>query len=111
MTEYKGGRVVVISNNSRLQISHIGKTVIMYQFGLNQVPLQDVYHVPRVKKNLLSVAQLTTSGHYVLFGPHDIKVYQDLKISSSSTMEGRMSIRVDLCNVSRICICQQGTKK
>ena len=51
--------------------------------------LQDVYHVPRMKKNLLLVAQLTTSGHYVLFGPHDVKVYQDLKIFGSPTMEGR----------------------
>jgi len=26
------------------------------------------------------VAQLTSSGHYVLFGPQDVKVYRDLKI-------------------------------
>ncbi|CAL9028014.1 unnamed protein product, partial [Prunus brigantina] len=63
LTEYRGNRVVV--------------------------PLQDVYHVPGMKKNLLSVAQLTSSGHYVLFGPRDVKVYQDLKISGMLTMEGR----------------------
>ena len=89
MIEYKGGRVVVIANNSRLLIAHIGKTVIVSQFGSNQVALQDVYHTTGMKKKLLSVAQLTTSGHYVLFGPHDVKVYQDLKISGSPTMEGR----------------------
>ncbi|CAL9014755.1 unnamed protein product [Prunus brigantina] len=63
LTEYRGNRVVV--------------------------PLQDVYHVPGMKKNLLSVAQLTSSGHYVLFGPRDVKVYRDLKISGMPTMKGR----------------------
>ncbi|CAL8099455.1 unnamed protein product [Prunus armeniaca] len=42
-----------------------------------------------MKKNLLSVAQLTSSDHYVLFGPRDVKVYRDLKISGMPTMEGR----------------------
>ena len=53
------------------------------------MPLQDVYHVPGMKKNLLSVAQLTSSGHYVLFFSQDVKVYRDLKISETPTMEGR----------------------
>ena len=83
MTEYKGGRVVVIANNSRLSIAHIGKIIIVPQFGSNQVTFQDVYHVPRMKNNLLLVAQLTTSGHYVQFGPHNGKVYQDHKIFGS----------------------------
>ncbi|KAE8694951.1 hypothetical protein F3Y22_tig00110761pilonHSYRG00036 [Hibiscus syriacus] len=54
-----------------------------------EVQLQDVYHVTGMKKNLLSVAQLTSSGHYVLFGPQDVKVYRDVKISETPTMEGR----------------------
>ena len=80
MTEYKGGRVVVTANNSRLPISHIGKTTIVPRYGSNEIPLQGVYHVPGMKKNLLSVAQLASSGHFVLFGPQDVKVYEDLKI-------------------------------
>ncbi|KAM3015464.1 hypothetical protein FF2_028043 [Malus domestica] len=51
LSEYKGGRVVVTADNSRLPITHI--------------------------------------GHYVLFGPRDVKVYRDLKISEIPTMEGR----------------------
>ena len=51
MSEYKGGRVVVTADNSRLPIAHI--------------------------------------GHYVLFGPWDVKVYRDLKISETPTMEGK----------------------
>ena len=42
-----------------------------------------------MKKNLLYMAQLTSSGHYVLFGPQDVKVYHNLKISETPTMEGR----------------------
>uniref|UniRef100_A0A2N9EBN9 Retrovirus-related Pol polyprotein from transposon TNT 1-94-like beta-barrel domain-containing protein n=1 Tax=Fagus sylvatica TaxID=28930 RepID=A0A2N9EBN9_FAGSY len=51
LSEYKGGRVVVTADNSRLPIAHI--------------------------------------GHYVLFGPQDVKVYRDLKISETPIMEGQ----------------------
>ena len=73
--------MVVTADNSRLPIAHIGKAIVMPRYNTNQVPFQDVYHVPGMKKNLLSVAQLTSSGHYVLFGSQDVKVYRDLKIS------------------------------
>jgi Zinc knuckle len=89
LSEYKGNRVVVIANNSRLPIAHIGKTVVTPRYSPEEVPLQDVYHVPGMKKNLLSVAQLTSSGHYVLFGPEDVKVYRNLKVTERPTMEGR----------------------
>ncbi|KAG6480986.1 hypothetical protein ZIOFF_057577 [Zingiber officinale] len=73
LSQYKGARMVVTADNSRLPIAHVGKTVITPRYNSNQVPLQDVYHVPGMKKNLLSVAQLTSSGHYVLFGPENVK--------------------------------------
>lgn len=50
--------------------------------------LQNVYHVPGMKKNLLSVAQLTSSGHFVLFGPQDVKVYRDLEIMKEPVIKG-----------------------
>ena len=53
------------------------------------VSLHNVYHVSGIKKNLLSVPQLTTSGNYVLFGPKDVKVYEDIKIIGKPTMERR----------------------
>ena len=89
LSQYKGARMVVTADNSRLPIAHVGKTVITPRYNSNQVPLQDVYHVPGMKKNLLSVAQLTSSGHYVLFGPENVKVYRNLKISETPTMEGQ----------------------
>ena len=69
LSEYKGSRVVVTANNSKLPIAHIGSTIISPQSSVDEVPLQNVYHVPGMKKHLLSVAQLTSSGHFVLFGP------------------------------------------
>ena len=80
---------MVTANYSRLPIAHIGKTVIKPRYNTNHVPLQDVYHVPGMKKNLLSVPQLTSLGNYVLFGPRDVKVYRHLKILGTPTMEGR----------------------
>nr|CAD1829770.1 unnamed protein product [Ananas comosus var. bracteatus] len=47
-TEYKGGRVVVTDNNSKLPITHIGKTIITPRFSPHQVQLQNVYHIPEL---------------------------------------------------------------
>ncbi|KAE8708207.1 PLAC8 family protein [Hibiscus syriacus] len=85
LSEYNGGCVVVTDDNSRLPITHIGKIIVTPRYNTNQVQLQDVYHVP----GMIYVAQLTSSGHYVLFGPQDVKVYRDVKISETPTMEGR----------------------
>ncbi|KAJ1380743.1 gag-polypeptide of LTR copia-type [Sesbania bispinosa] len=87
--EYKGERVVVTGNNSRLPIAHIGKTTIVPRFGQHQVQMDQVYHVPGMEKNLLSISQLTSSGNYVVFGPKYVKVYRSLKSSGQPLMEGR----------------------
>jgi len=89
LSEYKGSRVVVTANNSKLSIAHIGNTVVSPQHGDTKVPLKNVYHDLGMRKNLLSVAQLTSSGHYVLFGPQDVKVYRDLEIIKEPMMKGQ----------------------
>ncbi|KAK2996764.1 hypothetical protein RJ639_026460 [Escallonia herrerae] len=63
--------------------------IVSPQSSDDEVPLQNAFHVPSMKKNLLSVAQLTSSGHFVLFGPQDVKVYRDLEIIEESVMKGR----------------------
>ncbi|RVW66752.1 Retrovirus-related Pol polyprotein from transposon RE1 [Vitis vinifera] len=89
LSEYKGRHMVVTVNNSKLPIAHIGNTVVSSQYNTNDVSLQNVYHVPGMKKNLLSIAQLTSSGHSVLFGPQDVKVYRDLEIMEELVIKGR----------------------
>lgn len=89
LSEYKGRHMVVTANNSKLPIAHIGNTIVSSQYNTNDVSLQNVYHVPGMKKNLLSVAQLTSSGHSVLFGPQDVKVYHDLEVMEEPVIKGR----------------------
>lgn len=89
INEYKERRVVVTANNSRLPITHVGQIKITPRFNEEQVELPDVMHVLGMKKNLLSVSQLTKSGKYVVFGPEDVKVYQYLQTKEAPIMEGR----------------------
>ncbi|KAL3519833.1 hypothetical protein ACH5RR_017982 [Cinchona calisaya] len=89
LTEYKGGRVVVTVDNSRLPITHIGNVTILPRYNSHQVELQHVYHVPGMKKNLLSVSQLTAFDNFVLFGPDEIKVYQNDKIIGTPIIQGK----------------------
>lgn len=88
LSEYRTSQVVVTANNQKLQIAHIGKTIIMPQYNPNQVPLQQVYHVLSMKKNVLSMSIVSSSGHYFIFSLLDIKVYHDLNISKKSMIEG-----------------------
>ena len=88
MTDYKGRRVVLMADNSRLSISHVGKAVIP-RYGPQQLQLEKVYHVPGLKKNLLSVPQLIAEGKYVLFGPEGVAIFRKLKVIGTPIMEGR----------------------
>ncbi len=81
--------MVVTANDSRLPIAHIGKTKVSSKNDDIKMPLEDVYHVPGIKKNFLSVTQLTSSVNYVLFGPHDVKIYRELNIVEEQVMKGR----------------------
>ena len=81
--------VRITANNSKLPITHIGKAVVTLRFSNKQVQMDNVYHVPGMTKKLLSVSQPTASGNYVLFGPRDVKVYQNLEDNSTPILEGQ----------------------
>lgn len=83
MVEYKGGKVVITTNNAQLPITHIGDATCVPRFSKNEAQLQHVFHVPGMKKNLLSVSQLTLSG-----GPDDVKIYRSIKPYEKSIMMG-----------------------
>lgn len=42
-----------------------------------------------MKKNLLSISQLTAPSNYVVFGPDAEKIYQDVKIIGTPFIEGK----------------------
>jgi hypothetical protein len=71
---YNGNRVVVTADNTQHPVKHIGDAKIAVRYGDNGI-LHGVYHVPGMAKNLLSVPQITTTRHYVLFGPKDMKIF------------------------------------
>ncbi|KAL0427813.1 UNVERIFIED_CONTAM: Retrovirus-related Pol polyprotein from transposon RE2 [Sesamum latifolium] len=89
VANYTGSRVLVTVDNLKLSIAYVGNTVVSPQYNESEVPLNDVFHVPGMKKNLLSISQLTSFGHIVLFGPQDVKVYRNVEILSEPVMMGR----------------------
>lgn len=82
MQDYDGECVMVASNNPWLPVVYISKAMIVPSFSQHQVKLFSVFHKPGMMKNLLSVSQLASSGNYVVFGPNDVKVYRNLKVTS-----------------------------
>ncbi len=87
MSEYKRGKVIITIDNSKLPITNIGSTMIVPSFSPNQVLLKKVLHVPGMKKNLLSVPQLTSFGNYVVFEPDDVKVFRNLSLCGKPIVE------------------------
>ena len=67
MSKYKGKRVVVTANNTRLPIAHISETLILPRFNAKQVPLEQVYHVPGVMEGqrMESVYVMSAESAYV----------------------------------------------
>ena len=87
--EYTGKKMVVTANNAKLPIAHVGDAAYMPKTSDKNILLKDVCHVPNIKKNLISVSQITDSGNFVVFGPSDVKVYKNLQISGMPYMEGK----------------------
>ncbi|KAJ4972418.1 hypothetical protein NE237_005517 [Protea cynaroides] len=87
--DYKGKRIVVTANNAKLPIAHVSSVTCTPTSSNEGLVLQDVFHVPDMKKNLISVSQLTKSGGYVVFGPDDVKVYETVHITGNPYMQGR----------------------
>ncbi|KAH0639737.1 hypothetical protein KY285_036323 [Solanum tuberosum] len=53
------------------------------------VKLNDVFHAPGLKRNLVSVSQITDYGKYILFGPNDVKILDNIKnISTDVVLTG-----------------------
>lgn len=91
MRQHHGERVIVTADNSTYPVAKEGAVTIDVagDTKTSSVRLDDVYHVPGLKKNLVSVSQITESGKYVLFGPIDVKVLDNMKdISADVILSG-----------------------
>lgn len=61
---YKGNDGIMVGNGEILPITHIGETKI--NTDSSSIPLKNILRVPNIKKDLLSVTQLTTAFPYTL---------------------------------------------
>ena len=67
LIKYKGNSEVVTTDDAKLSITHIGKAIVSPNSNVDMMLLQNVYHVPNMKKNLLSIEHLTSKDHFILF--------------------------------------------
>ncbi|XP_071705149.1 uncharacterized protein [Rutidosis leptorrhynchoides] len=75
--DHNQNRVVITAENSTHPVKKEGNAII--DVNNNTFALEDVYLIPELTKNLVSVPQITESGKYVLFGPTDVKVLENVK--------------------------------
>ena len=86
--EYIGNKAIVTADNSIHPVEKEGNIKVKAVQG--PVNLTSVYHVPGMTKNLISVSQLTNSGRYVLFGPNDFKILENVKsIDGNTVLSGK----------------------
>ncbi|XP_071687311.1 uncharacterized protein [Rutidosis leptorrhynchoides] len=75
--DHNQNRVVITAYNSTHPVKNEGNAII--DVNHNTFTLEDVYLVPKLTKNLVSVPQITESGKHGLFGPTDVKVLENVK--------------------------------
>ncbi|KAH0714412.1 hypothetical protein KY284_007317 [Solanum tuberosum] len=76
--KYNGRDVIVTTDNT---VHHVEKegTVVINEKQEDSITLNSVFHVPGMRKNLFSVANVVDAGSYLLFGPHDVKFLRNIK--------------------------------
>ncbi|CAA7020014.1 unnamed protein product [Microthlaspi erraticum] len=78
LQRHDGKEAIITADNSIHRVEKEGTIVIEGEEG-GPITLKNVYHVPGVKKNLLSVVNAVDSGNYVLFGPKDVKFLKNIQ--------------------------------
>ncbi|KAH0709573.1 hypothetical protein KY284_011000 [Solanum tuberosum] len=70
--------ILVSVDNSTYPIANEG--VLKIDVGdTGAVKLNDVFHAPGLNRNLVSVSQITGFGKYILLGPNDVKILDNMK--------------------------------
>ncbi|KAL3498375.1 hypothetical protein ACH5RR_041107 [Cinchona calisaya] len=98
-TEYKGGRVIVTADNTKLPIKHIGDSEIMPHLNPHPVQLQNVMHVGGMKKNIFF--HVTTHYYEKLHIIYPTR-YEGVSgyENSWNANHGRRKCGVHLCRIS-----------
>ena len=61
--QYNGPEKIMVGNGESIKITHVGPTAL--NVGNTKLALDNVLVVPEIKKNLLSVSQLTSDHPYI----------------------------------------------
>ncbi|KAK3023537.1 hypothetical protein RJ639_044891 [Escallonia herrerae] len=78
--QHSGDKMIITADNSVHPVEKEGNVCIaLERLKEDDIVLSNVYHVPGLRKNLVSVSQITNSGKYVLFGPEDVKILDNVK--------------------------------
>ncbi|KAH0716585.1 hypothetical protein KY290_012741 [Solanum tuberosum] len=68
---------LVATDNSTYPVANEG--VMKIDVGsTGVVKLNDLFHAPGLKRNLVSVSQITDFGKYILFCPNDVKILDNV---------------------------------
>nr|CAD1828170.1 unnamed protein product [Ananas comosus var. bracteatus] len=78
LQRHEGNDAIITADNTIHSVEHEGPVTIKGSNNGNPITLNSVYHVPGMKKNLFSVANAVDAGHYVLFGPKDVKFLKNI---------------------------------
>ncbi|KAL5833967.1 hypothetical protein ACOSQ3_017641 [Xanthoceras sorbifolium] len=87
-SEYRGNDHLTVCNGHQLSISHFGNTSIpSHTEPVKPLHLNDILHVPKITKNLLSISKLTKDNHaFVEF--HDDHFLLKDKVSKKVLLQG-----------------------
>ncbi|PRQ29813.1 putative RNA-directed DNA polymerase [Rosa chinensis] len=80
-----GNEAMVTADNTVHKVENEG-TVVINDGGNDSITLNNVFHVPGMKKNLFSVPNAVDAGSSVLFGPHDVKFLLNIKFIKADVM-------------------------
>ncbi|XP_047309040.1 uncharacterized protein LOC124912456 [Impatiens glandulifera] len=88
---HNGGGGIVTTDNSVHEVKKEGSVVIESDKG-ESITLKNVYHFPRIQKNLFSIANAVDAGNLVLFGPHDVKFLRNVKEIKANVVHTRTRV-------------------
>ncbi|KAK3011851.1 hypothetical protein RJ639_010447, partial [Escallonia herrerae] len=78
--QHSRDKVIITADNYVHPVEKEGNVCIASErLNEDDIILSNVYHVSGLSKNLVLVSQITNSGKYVLFGPQDVKILDNVK--------------------------------
>ena len=78
LQEHNGNKAIVTADNTVHRVENEG-TIVINGKQEYSITLNSVFHVPSMKKNIFSLANVVDAGNFVLFSPRDVKFLWNIK--------------------------------